>query len=275
MLRLRQPYSLSWHLVALVLAAMIPFFIFSDYMVGRLVSLERQAGERSLRREAQKLRISVDQEFKTSIRTLQALGASASLQRNDLEAFHEDMLRVKDSQPSWETISLYNAAGEVVLASSRDDGRRMEDGPKPESIQKVIAIRQPIVGTVTRAPEGSKFANPFAFPVQVPVFDKDKVIFVLAAIVSVELLQTLVMESSAQEEWTRTIVDGRVQWLLAPAIRKLLLASRGRHRLSKGFMKVLTVWFAKRPWKARTFTWPMTDPRCPAGRSQFLLPLIL
>ncbi|HYX39235.1 MAG TPA: ATP-binding protein [Oligoflexus sp.] len=208
MRRLRNPYSLSWHLVALVLAAMIPFFIFSAYMVDRLVILERQTSERNLRREAQKLRVSVDQEFKTSIRTLQALGTSASLQRNDLKSFYEDMLRVKDSQPSWEIISVHNSAGQLVMASSREYGEKLPFAPKRNSVLRVIATGQPVVGTIAPAPANSKFANKFAFPVRIPIFAKNKVIYVLSAVVSVELLQTLVMESSGEEEWARTIVDG-------------------------------------------------------------------
>ncbi len=203
--RLTKPYTLSWHLLVLVLASMIPFFLFSAFMVDRLVRLERQASERHLRREVQKLRLSVDQEFLSSIRTLQALATSLDLERHDLRSFHENLRRVQQSQPSWESITVHDTQGKFLLSAIRDFGEISMAAPEPDSIQTVVSTGQAVIGKVIKVPPASKITG-FAFPIRVPVFSQGKVVYVLSAIISVQRLQTIVIDG-LETEWTRTIVD--------------------------------------------------------------------
>jgi len=205
--RLKQPYSLSWHLVVLVLAAMIPFFIFSALMVDRLVNLERQVSERRLRREAQKLMISVDQEFTIAIRTLQALAASSNIERRDLQSFHEEMRRVQKTQPSWETILVRSPNGELLASAVLEYDKELMSEADYDSIEKVVQTGKPVIGRLIKSPIEGSAGNKYSFPVRIPVFDKDQIIYVLSAIISVDRLQ-LIVSDSIEEEWTRTIVDG-------------------------------------------------------------------
>jgi signal transduction histidine kinase len=184
---------------------MIPFFIFSAIMVDELVRLERRASERNLRREAQKLRLSVDQEFLSTISTLQALAMSLDLERHDLKSFHEELRRIQKSQPSWETIVIHDPDGRFLISSIRDYGEVLIKPPEPDSIQKVLATGRPVIGKVIKAPPSSRVVG-FAFPIRVPVFNHGRIIYVLSAIISVNRLQEIVNDAM-DSEWTRTIVD--------------------------------------------------------------------
>ncbi|HET9239504.1 MAG TPA: ATP-binding protein [Oligoflexus sp.] len=217
MRRLKKPYSLSWHLVVLVLASMIPFFIFSAFMVDRLVRLERQAGERLLRREAQKLRVSVDQEFSSIIRTLQALATSQDLEQHDLKAFHQDLNRIQKSQPAWLAILVHDMQGRMLLSSMRDYGDVLKTPPEPDSLRDVISSEEAVIGKVIKVPAGSVISNSFAFPIRVPVFVKGKMTYVLTAVISVNRLQAIANDGLAME-WTRTIVD-RASTVAARSLR--------------------------------------------------------
>lgn len=217
MRRLKRPYSLSWHLVVLVLASMIPFFIFSAFMVDRLVRLERQASERQLRREAQKLRVSVDQEFSSIIRTLQALATSQDFDRHDLKTFHQDLKRIQKSQPSWLAILVHDAQGRMLLSSMREYGEVLMAPPEPESLREVTSTGQPVIGKVIKVPPGSAISDFFAFPIRVPVIVDGKMSYVLSAVISVDRLQTIANDAMAME-WTRTIVD-RASTVAARSLR--------------------------------------------------------
>ncbi|WP_141736482.1 ATP-binding protein [Oligoflexus tunisiensis] len=211
MYRINRPYSLSWHLVALVLAAMIPSFIFSALMVNWLGMLERQATERHLRREAQKLMVSVDQEFTTAIRTLQALSASRYLEYRNLKAFHEDLQHIQKTQPSWETILLHDAKGQILLSAARTFGNKLIASVETESLQEVISTGKPVIGHVVQAPPEGRFANRYVFAVRIPVLVSERVVYVLSAVISVDRIQMFVSDS-IPDEWTRTVIDpnGRV-----------------------------------------------------------------
>jgi signal transduction histidine kinase len=209
--RFNRPYSLSWHLVALVLAAMIPFFIFSALMVNWLGMLERQATERHLRREAQKLMVSVDQEFTTAIRTLQALSASRYLEHRNFKAFHEDLQHIQKTQPSWETILLHDAKGRPLLSAARPFGEEVLRIVDSDSLERVIKTGKAVIGHVVQVPGDSHFGNRYAFAVRIPILVGEKVVYVLSAAISVDRIQMFVSDS-IPDEWTRTVVDpnGRV-----------------------------------------------------------------
>jgi signal transduction histidine kinase len=185
---------------------MIPFFIFSAFMVDQLVRLERRGSERHLRREAQKLRVLLDQEFSSVIRTLQALATSLDLEQKDLKSFHQELGRVQKSQPSWETILVHDVTGKMLVTAIREYGETLMAPPEPDSLQEVITTGQPVIGQVTKAPPNSQFSNKYAVAVRVPVFNQGRLTYVLSAIISVDRLQVIANEAMASE-WTRTIVD--------------------------------------------------------------------
>jgi signal transduction histidine kinase len=196
---------------------MIPFFIFSAFMVDRLVRLERQASERHLRREAQKLRVSVDQEFSSIIRTLQALATSQDFERHDLKSFHQDLIRIQKSQPSWLALLVHDMQGKMLISSLRNYGEVMMTPPEPESLREVRASGQAVIGKVIKVPPGSAIADAFAFPIRVPVLVAGQINYVLTAVISVDRLQTIANDAMAME-WTRTIVD-RASTVAARSLR--------------------------------------------------------
>ena len=100
-LRLMAPLTLSprqmalrSYLVVLIIGSMLPFLVVSGALLLRILRDDRASVERTLITSARQQAAALDAETDATIRTLQALGASAFLERDDLEAFEPEARRV-------------------------------------------------------------------------------------------------------------------------------------------------------------------------------------
>src|SRR5690242_5047 len=87
--RLRTLRSL---LAALIAATLLPLVAFAVVMVVRTARDERAANERRFTESARALADLLDREMMATTRALEALGASAALERDDVAAFREEAL---------------------------------------------------------------------------------------------------------------------------------------------------------------------------------------
>ena len=67
----------------------------------------------------------VDQEFKTTIRTLEVLAASPSLHEGDLQTFHRELVGALKTQPGWKTIVLHSPDGTFLLSALKSFGETL------------------------------------------------------------------------------------------------------------------------------------------------------
>src|SRR5215218_1091611 len=102
----RRALALKWHLVLLVVGALLPLVGFAAVIVYRLAESERAANDRRLLRSAQDLSHALDRELQSTIRTLSALAGSEKLDGADLAAFHAEAKRVVSTQRAWLTLIL-------------------------------------------------------------------------------------------------------------------------------------------------------------------------
>lgn len=202
----RRSFPLSWHLIVLVLAAMLPLVVFSYIVVQELGRQHRKASERRLVSAVREMSASIDQEIEGTLRTLRALAVSEELKRDNLEKFHADLVKAKGTQPSWATILLHSGQGDILISANRPFGTKLEAPVDPKSVRKVVESAQSSIGKVVRGPEGSKLAGRFIFAVRVPVFRGEEIPYTLSAVIAVDSLQSIVARSSL-DEWTRSIVD--------------------------------------------------------------------
>ncbi|HZA50969.1 MAG TPA: sensor histidine kinase [Myxococcaceae bacterium] len=193
-----------------VATAILPVLGFAGVVVLRLANEERQASERQLRAAAKVMATALDRELAASVRTLQALAASQSLDVGDLGAFSAEARRVKDSQSAWLTVTLVNTDGTRLVHL----GRRQEVGAtavEPESVRRVVETRVPTIGDIAKGRGGK-----WAFPIRVPVIREGALRYVVSAVIAAEGL-TQVVEVDfprVQDEYTRALVDseGRVAY---------------------------------------------------------------
>lgn len=193
------------YLLVLVLGAMLPGALLTGILVWRAYSNNRALGERRLLEAARVDASALDREFASVISTLQVMATSPALDRSDFKAFYFEGRRVQATQPGWFTIMLISPDGQSLMSTRLEQGESLLPVVEPDSLQRLIASRQPTVGVVRPSPRGGP---QHLFAIRVPVFRQDHLQYALSAIVDVESLASLVPpQLPTSDEWTRAILD--------------------------------------------------------------------
>ena len=114
--------KLKWHLIALVLAAMLPVLIFSGFMFRRQVDLQREAVLRGMLDTARALSLAVDREIGIVRATLETLATSSYLDARDFKAFYNLCIQAVAWDPQNRRIILFNRSGQQIINTSRPFG---------------------------------------------------------------------------------------------------------------------------------------------------------
>jgi len=199
-------YPLKWHLVLLVTGALLPVVAFAIVIVHQLSVGEREATERRTLVAARNLAEAVEQETSGTIRILEALAASEQLEQRNLDAFYREAVRVLGSQPTWSTIILLTPEGQQILNARQPFGAILPLTNEPDSLRRTLETRQPTIGDLAR----NQVGGALAFPIRVPVFRDEELVYVLTARITPEALtQEVEKQTPIDGEWTRTVVDGK------------------------------------------------------------------
>lgn|GEM_PF-1585125 len=201
----RRTLSLKWHLLLLVVGALLPVVLFAVAVVHKLSLNERTASERRLILAARNLTQDVEREVSSTTRTLQSLAASDRIEQDDLKAFYQEAQRTAQTQPTWLGVILLTPDERQVFNTFRPFGTQLPLANEPKSVRHVIATNQPAVGYLAFARRKQKWA----FPIRVPVMRGGKLRYVLTALITSEALTSVLKtQTTVDGEWTRTVVDG-------------------------------------------------------------------
>jgi signal transduction histidine kinase/CheY-like chemotaxis protein len=167
-------------LFLLTAAAIVPLLVLATVLIVRTAQTERSAVSRGLSDSARAISIAVDREIGGTLATLQALGASRSLEAGDLARFRDQVGRVLDSQreAGWVNVRLADGDGTQILSARELGGASLD--PDPRSLQQTIATGRPTimdvyVNTVTKS---------FTWGIRLPIVLGGAVRYVLTAAIS-------------------------------------------------------------------------------------------
>src|SRR3954452_18322977 len=159
-LRLMVPLTLSprqmalrSYLVVLIVGSMLPFLVVSGALLLRILRDDRASVERTLLTSARQQAAALDAETDATIRTLQALGASAFLERDDLEAFEPEARRVARTQ-AWRSLRLLSPEPRALFDTSVPAGEPLSEVVDPETVASVTSSGAPIVVPLHRIAKG-------------------------------------------------------------------------------------------------------------------------
>jgi len=146
----RRPLRVRWHLVALVLVAVVPLLIFTFVVVRRHLDDQREILESGMRATARALSVAADREVRTSFAILETLAASPALEADDFKAFHDLCVRtVANRKDAW--IVLFARSGQQVVNSSRPFGSPLPN-PFRETRPPAADPRYPLPASRRRRP---------------------------------------------------------------------------------------------------------------------------
>jgi signal transduction histidine kinase/ActR/RegA family two-component response regulator len=161
------------HLVALVLAALVPVLAFAALVMRENARLQLAATERGMRDTAFAVARTVDKELETAITALEAIGQSEHLDTMNLAPFYELCDRVTRTQ-GWVNILLFEADGRALMQTPGPLGTPRAPTRRPELFAELRDHRRPVVSSLF---DGSNERNIVA--VYVPVVRHNAVRFVL------------------------------------------------------------------------------------------------
>jgi signal transduction histidine kinase/CheY-like chemotaxis protein len=198
--RSARSYPLRTLLLWLVVALVVPTLVLAAIAVQRVTADARGTAERRLIEEARELIRTVDTELEGSVRTLNVLANSSSLNADDLDTFRGVALRFLPAQPIWESILLTRPDGQHLLdtASPAVPLRMVTD---PIDFAQVVNTARPMIGSMRRDRRGQ-----LGFPVRVPVVRDGQVHYVLSAVITPDRLAG-VLPLQRDDAWLRTVLD--------------------------------------------------------------------
>ena len=192
--------------LALGLAVMAPLLLFAAAMVWQLDARQQAALEDDLRSLAQSLSMNVDRELASQIRPLELLAALAQTHPDDLPALYQETTAAAHSQSGWLAMGLIDAdVNRFVFHTHYPLGVQPLPPPRLDHItRKVVDSGRSVIGGVL--PPGGPPGRP-ALILRAPVFDNDRVHYVLSLAVGLEGLAGVLKTRAVPPDWKVAIVD--------------------------------------------------------------------
>ena len=194
---------LRTHLVALVLAALVPMLGFAALVIRENDRLQLAATERGMRETAHAIATTVDETMVTAITTLEALAQSDHLDRPNLAAFQAYSRRVNAAE-EFTNIFLFDREGQALtVASPAPDGRL----PKTRQLAELARARDERRPVVSDLFDGA--ANRQIVGIYVPVVRGGEVRFVLSAGIGAKEFSAVLRAQQFASDSIASIQDSR------------------------------------------------------------------
>ena len=191
------------HLAILVVAVLVPMIVFAGIVLVALGRQQRAAVEAGAIETARALTNAVDESLLASVKVLEALATSRTLDAGDLRAFHVEARRAMATQPGWLNVVLLSLDGQQIVNTSRDFGQPLPRVQDPGSFDSVLRTRRSAVGDIVFGP----VLQQFVFGVRVPVIRGDSVVYVLTASVRPQSLLDVLKRQRIPESWVSSVFD--------------------------------------------------------------------
>ena len=193
------------HLIALVLAVLLPMIAFSAIAIVMLDRYQRETTERNAVELSRALMNAVDEGLRGTITTLEALATVRSLEENDLRAFDREARRVLTTQGDWMDVILLAPDGRQLVATGVPWGAPLPTAAEPASVEMTVVSRGPVVGSIARG----RLTGDYAIPVRVPVIHGGRVVYVLTAVMKPEAIVDVLARQRMPADWVGTVFDRR------------------------------------------------------------------
>lgn len=178
---------LRFRLFLLAASGLLPLALVAGVVLAHLAGQREQDARESALAVSRAIASAVEAELSATVVILESLALSDDLAPTGLEEFHGLAGRIAAKQ-GWRAIVAADPEGRVVLNSAYGFGAASPQPVELESMQRVLATRKPVVGSVAQGP----MQRGPAFAVRVPVLRGGEIAYVLTAVVPAERIQAVV-----------------------------------------------------------------------------------
>jgi signal transduction histidine kinase len=193
---------LKWHLVRLVLFALVPMVVLATVLIVVLVQQERSTRERGMQDVARGLALSIDSELQRSITALEVLALSTRLAGGDFDSFRVRAKATMALQPSWSNLLVYDSGGTPLLNLRIPVGEALPPLPHVETVIAAARTGRPQVSDLILGPMTGRYLT----YVSVPVFVQGAVRYVVQATIYFDAW-TAWLQQRTPDGWTTAIDD--------------------------------------------------------------------
>jgi signal transduction histidine kinase/ActR/RegA family two-component response regulator len=191
-------------LLLLALVGILPLAAMSGIGLYALVQQQRAQAQQAGLDITRALATAVDSALSESVSVLEALATSILLDAGQPGGFDARAKRIMGSQSNWILIHLADTQGKVLVNTSYPDARAAPPITERESFDRVVRTRHPVIGYLSRGPEGD-----WGVPIRVPVVRDGKLRFILTGVIRPDAILEVVNRQQVPDDWVVSIFDGR------------------------------------------------------------------
>ncbi|MBM4440064.1 MAG: response regulator [Candidatus Rokubacteria bacterium] len=227
------------HLFMLTAGTIVPLVAFGVFAVLVLGERERETFRAGASARTLAVLTAVDAELRSSISTLEAIGASRALHAGDLRRFHDEVTRALASQPEWLSINLADADGRQLLNARVPFGEPLPPVVDGESLDRAARTGKPaigiiLIGTVTGRHE---------FSVRVPIRAAGGRLYVLSAVVSPAVMSAILAAQRLPGDWVGVVLDAQDRFVARTVGAERFLGQPASDSLRAALARAPEGWF--------------------------------
>lgn len=196
------PPSIRRRLAILVLLAIVPVIAFSAFVVARYATDQRAVLTAQMSFSAHATASAVDSEIGRLLAVLTTLSTTPALQQHDLAAFYARASVAVAGEPG-RRINLYDPSGITLVNTMMPYGSPLPPSSDQETIRRVAQTGAPAVSNLFMSP----LTHAAVINVYVPVFQNDRVAYVLAMVVPPDGIQHLLEGQKLPAGWFLVLID--------------------------------------------------------------------
>jgi signal transduction histidine kinase/CheY-like chemotaxis protein len=194
--------SLRRLLVLLTALGLLPLALLGVWGLYLVGDYQQRAQEDALLDLARALSSAVDAELDASVGALNAMARTPALAGGDLRAFHAFAQAQVAAQPEWLAVFLSDTSGAILFRTTAPFGAPGGPVADPASLQRAIALHQPVAGSVARGKGGRH-----AFPVRVPVENSRGRDYILSAVIQPGRMLRVIERQKVPDSSVLAIID--------------------------------------------------------------------
>ncbi|HJV36804.1 histidine kinase dimerization/phospho-acceptor domain-containing protein, partial [Geomonas sp.] len=203
-MRVTNPSTIRHQLAGLMLAAVLPVWLVSGWLVFHAYSAKRDQVSATMQESARSLAMVVDRDLASVQAALQALATSPAFLAGDFTAVHGQVMELLKSYPGADII-VADQSGQQLVNSARPLGTPLPRRNNPETVRRIFTEGKPVVsnlffGALTKRP---------LISIDVPVAREGKVLYDLAMTFPSDRMGALLRQQRLSAGWYSVIVDGK------------------------------------------------------------------
>ena len=197
--------TLRAQLILLSVVTLLPMLAFAGIFIAWSVRDQRAAVERGALETTRALRTAVDREIASTMSTLDAVVARPVFDAGDVRALRAELQNVFLSQPDWVNLVLAAPDGRQIVNLRSAAGETPSTTLERRSFDQAVRLRRPAVGDVVMGP----VIREHAVAIRAPVVRRDRVLYVLSAIVPARAFAEILTSQGVPANWVVSIVDSQ------------------------------------------------------------------